>query len=614
MSLLAELARSTRLSLPKVERRRFSDIVQGLVLPLGVPPGPVRFASRPYMVEPLNVAQDPTISHLYLCMATQVMKTTLLQFIAACFLLERPRAMKWVRPDQLDVRKFNSMRWLPFIDQNPLLAQLKPHDHDNYTKLAQLLGGHWLTFGWMGSPTSLSSDPVEVLIMDEIDKQPTANDREALATDLASERTKAHSATAKVIAASTPTDETSAIMRLAGLGDWRKYHVISPYAPKAEPFVFEMSAADKSYNLLCDESARRKDGSWDYDRVKQTAYYRCPHTGERISDQQRRAMIREEAGAHWKPTNDNPRPGHRSYHLNTFYSPTVSLGTMMTTWLDAQETKSALQNFINSWLAEPWVPFKPDVTEFSDEYAMAEHYSDGGMVQEPEPGELLLLTWDTQAVGFYLVARLWDRATGASRLVAHFQPEQLVDEDDLLAAIQSFGITDPRQAGGDLRGRKGNEIAQFCARHGFIGLRGSESRDFTHQRGRNRKPLKLPYSKIQQEDAFLGKGGGRRLLRSVQWSNPSIFAQLDSFKRGRGGASWMVGRDAHAWYRKQIDAHGWAEKQMPQTGKTVEFWKQFSRDDHAWDCECMQIVLAYLHKVRIPVNVQPVDLPAESDG
>src|SRR6185312_15999725 len=54
--------------------------------------------------------------------------------------------------------------------------------------------------------------------------------------------------------------------------------------------------------LRWDKQAKRRDGSWDYDRVVRSARFECPHCGGHITDNHRlcldRTRLRIELGRH----------------------------------------------------------------------------------------------------------------------------------------------------------------------------------------------------------------------------------------------------------------------------------------------------------------------------
>ena len=88
-------------------------------------------------------------------------------------------------------------------------------------------------------------------------------------------------------------------------------------------------------------------------QVRYAAYYRCKSCKQRIDDRQKMQMLR--AGK-WRAEKKADGPTHAvAYHLNSLYSPWVTFGDIAAKFLASKDAPEDLMNFINSWLAEPWV-------------------------------------------------------------------------------------------------------------------------------------------------------------------------------------------------------------------------------------------------------------------
>ena len=110
--------------------------------------------------------------------------------------------------------------------------------------------------------------------------------------------------------------------------------------------------------LKWDDEAKRKDGTYDLDRVVNSARLECPHCGGHIHDEDKFWMDKNGV---WLPTAESH--GHKGYHLSALYAPPLAsresdpahksrFGGRALKFLDALEHGEGMKNFINSTLAE----------------------------------------------------------------------------------------------------------------------------------------------------------------------------------------------------------------------------------------------------------------------
>jgi hypothetical protein len=104
--------------------------------------------------------------------------------------------------------------------------------------------------------------------------------------------------------------------------------------------------------MAWDKEAKRKDGTWDVQRVIQSARFTCPHCQGHVRDEHRAWM---DANGVWLAT-AHGSPYHVGYHLPSFYTPwrdfDSSFGGMAKKFLDAHESSAGMKGYINSELAE----------------------------------------------------------------------------------------------------------------------------------------------------------------------------------------------------------------------------------------------------------------------
>src|SRR5690606_12553764 len=119
-------------------------------------------------------------------------------------------------------------RWMPMVEDCPLLASHKPANEDDFQILEQKFDSCTVRLVGAGSPGRLASTPAPIVIADEVDKYPVGNEREASAVKLLDERTMGF-AFGKRFKASTPTNEEGIIYQEWLRSDQRKYFVPCPH-------------------------------------------------------------------------------------------------------------------------------------------------------------------------------------------------------------------------------------------------------------------------------------------------------------------------------------------------------------------------------------------------
>lgn len=237
-------------------------------------------------------------------------------------------------------KSLSKIRLTPMIENCPNLRDKiksnKVKDSGN-TILEKSVPGGMLTIVGANSPAGLSSKPVKILVMDEVDRYPLSAGDEGSPIDLAIKRTSTFGAKRKVYMLSTPTlEKTSVIQKAYLLTDQRKYFVPCPECGHKQHLVFD--------NL------KYEDGK------PETAKYQCQACEYLIEERFKTWMMRK-GNAEWIPTcPENLNPKKRGYHINSLYSPIgwLSWEDIVISWLDAQGDVNKLRVFVNTILGETW--------------------------------------------------------------------------------------------------------------------------------------------------------------------------------------------------------------------------------------------------------------------
>lgn len=327
-------------------------------------PGQFSLDGREYCRDFVNDFGDWSITDDVECWGSQLAKTTSIMAGASYLLGNFPTSILWVMPNIELARSFSETRWIPIIDATPVLAAMKPlgAKRHSFKKTQQQIGGSIVTFIGSNSPANLASRPAQVVILDEVDKFNEGGNKEADAVNLAEQRTKSF-ANPKRIKTSTPTLSSGLIWTEFKKGDQRRYFVPCPncgrHHPSSRMVVLAWSENFSVFDKIgCeayvkwDKEGKRKDGTWDLDRVERSARFICPHCAADIPDSAKTIMNR---GGEWRPTAKAPA-NFRSRHLPSLYAatPETSVGRLAVKFLQAKESLLGLRGFINGDLAEPF--------------------------------------------------------------------------------------------------------------------------------------------------------------------------------------------------------------------------------------------------------------------
>lgn len=523
--------------------------------------GPFDTENYPYMREPLEDIREGRVQDVILCFGTQTGKTTILMVAIAYIVDVLHKTMMCAFPTEALAKRFSKLRLQPLFKASETLRAHLPDDKNAYTNLEQQFDTCTLILTGAGTPSQLSSTPAPIIIADEIDKFKLATDREAGALQLLRERSKSFVAKKHLIA-STPTTPDGNIWSAYIQSDARKYFVACPEC--GAEFTFEMSGLKWA--------PRGEDESdWDYRKVRRTAHYECPHCGAHIDDRGKRRIMR--AGL-WRASNANSATGSHGYHLNSLYSPSLSFGEIAEEFLRAQDDLSRMQNFVNSWLAEPWEDLCVGGEPALLKNCVAE-YARGEV-----KGSTVLMTVDVQLRDLRYNVRAYDAT--ASYLV------------DWGTAVD-WGVLDELQArynvrmvGVDINFRaRENEVYEAIGSRksrGWIGVLGAPDKNILSQNA------KLTHFNPMTRSRKINIGGIRLLT-----IKSSLYRSELALARTGARGNWFVYRGIDKAYERELFAEVQAEKIVK--GRREIYWKTIRSDNHQFDCESYQMAIAEYFRI-----------------
>lgn len=514
----------------------------------------------PYMREPLEDVRDARAQDIILCFGTQTGKTTILMVAIAYIVDVLHKTMMCAFPTESLARRFSKLRLQPLFRASETLRGHLPLERSAYTNLEQQFDTCTLILTGAGTPSQLSSTPAPVIIADEIDKFKLATDREAGALQLLRERSKSFAAK-KHLVASTPTTADGNIWSAYLQSDARKFFVACPEC--GAEFAFEMGGL---------KWAPRGEGEeWDYRKVRRTAHYECPHCGAHIDDRTKRRIMR---GGKWRTSNGNAATGSRGYHLNSLYSPTIAFGEVAEEFLRSQEDLSRMQNFVNSWLAEPW----EDLC-FGGEPAQLKNCV-GGYERGEVMGDTVIMAVDVQLRDLRYNVRAY--GGGASWLVDWGAAADWAVLDEIQARYEA------KIVGVDINFRaRENEVYEAIGARkarGWLGVLGAPDKNILSANAR------LTHFNPMTRSRKINAGG----IRLLTIKSSLYRAELALARTGARG-NWFVFRGISKSYERELFAEVQAEKIVK--GRREIYWKTIRSDNHQFDCETYQMALAEYFRV-----------------
>jgi hypothetical protein len=357
-------------------------------------------------------------------------------------------------------------------------------------------------------------------------------------------------------------------------GDCREWMCVDPETGNL--FEFKMMPGDTERGLLWDKEAKREDGTWDLDRVRESAFFVTPD-GTRITNDQRMNVVRT---GKWIPTRSNAPSTIRSYRLTSFTLPFKSgdFGQIAVAFLEAKrQGPVALKAFLYEYLAEPWVEGEektvaselvarnggyPKGTRFAEHEKFADIY-----IKKPS---IIVVTADVQKGYHFQLARQW-MANGDSGLIEWGRGFEM---EDLLEFERDRHKADYVYIDGRYRTM---EVCQAAAEFQWVPVFGTDRR------------ISYPFQRKDNVDPYEGtsRAGDRSTLIFTYTFQDPIFKQmLHDLMRSNTQQAWWVHDGIDAEYIKQ--ATSW---------RLVEgVWQNRPGHpaDHLADCEKMQVLAAVI--------------------
>jgi phage terminase large subunit GpA-like protein len=397
---------------------------RNLTLRKGTSSRPGGWRTESYQGGIFDALWNPLVREVVFRKSTQVGWSAMLNAIAGYYIDADPSPILFVQPSKTSAEEYSKKRIAPLIADCPALAaKIRPANarKAGNTLLLKEFDGGFLRFAFASAAKTLRSDPIRVLICDEIDGYDIDIDGEGSPIEIARRRTDTYE-DAKILLGGTPakpkglSESDNAFLR----SDQRFYWVPCPHCGFMQPLVwrdlgdflnpedlprFQGIFATGAYRLRWDKDAQGAP-------VPGTIRYYCAKCERGIDEKFKQQML--DAGE-WRARFPDRRDveGYivAGFAINALYSPWKGSvwSALAQEWHEAQDNPEKLKAFINLRLGEAWDEGGTDKLDAHALLARVEKYplapAGASMAQHwqnyvvPDRCCVLVATADVQAAG-----------------------------------------------------------------------------------------------------------------------------------------------------------------------------------------------------------------------
>lgn len=546
----------------RVLERRNSDI-----------DGPWKNWRTPYLVGIMDALSSFEIEEVVLVKPAQFGGTEAAINFLGYIVDQDPADTMVVYPSDRLAERISDSRLQPAFTSSPVLKEkfqktASSIDELHFTGMAVYLVG-------ANSPGNLASSPIKNLVLDEVDKFPGASKREAEPISLARERTKTFR-NRKIFILSTPTTKTGHIWKeMESADEIRHYFVPCPHCGKFIELKFSQIKFPDSEEMTYSDRA-------------EYAVYVCQECGGVITDKEKPQML---INGEWRAVETRTRFVKKvAFWSNTLYSPFTRFPDIAKKFLLSKDDPEQFQNFINSWLAEPW----EDTKLRTNADLVLERQTELPAYTVPVWARFLTGGVDVQESCLYWSIRAWGEYQ-TSQCIAHGQAANFAEVERIMnlrfmqeetgqGYVVSLAIVDS--------GNDTDTVYDFCVNNSDWALPGKGA---SHS-------METSYRLSKIEKYGPAYGAQLVLIDTAQYKR-RIASRL---KRDNGIGSWMVHKDTDREYAEQVTAeHEIIER---SGGREVRKWvlKRSNAANHYLDTEVYNYVAADMLGVRI-LHLQAVE-------
>lgn len=537
----------------------------------------------PYLVGIMDAFNDPYVQEINFCKPTQVGGTEAMLNMLGWIIMSNPSPTMIVYPSDDLAKDTSNDRLKPSLTKTP---EINERFYPNSSKELNLkFRGMKIYLRGSGSPGKLASKAIKYLFFDEIDKMDGASKKEASPYNLAKERTRTFTYSKKIYTCSTPTLKTNYVWQIHEEADeQRQFFVPCPHCGEYITFAFKQIKFPSEEGMSNEERAEQ-------------AVYVCQECGCLITDKDKIKMLRR---GEWRDTKKTceGKPRKVSFWLNALYSRFLTWKEIAMEFLDSKEDPEKLQNFVNSWLAEPW----EDTRLRTNADLVLEHQTQTKEFVVPDWAKMLTAGVDVQENCLYWTIRAWgDFLT--SQNISHGQAFSFTELERIMnleyrtedgsPMVISLALIDS--------GYNADSVYDFCVENSEWALPSKGSSN----------PM-LSHYKMSTINKAGSKAYGMNLVLIDTGKYKDMIA--GRMRKPSGSGSWMVYSGCDREYAEQVTAEHKVNVRT-NNGKLKQEWVQKTThaDNHYLDCEVYAMAAADLMGVRSLYLTEIEEKPKEKE-
>lgn len=528
-------------------------------------PGPWKNSTTAYLAGIMDEFNNYETEEIVFVKPTQVGGTESMQNMIGYVIMQDPAPTMVVYPTDTLAKSISENRLQPMIMSSPELAKRYYLNASSVDELQ--FDGMYLSLAGSNSPSALASKPIRYLFLDEVDKYPGASKKESDPISLARERTKTFH-NRKVYITSTPTLKSGHIWKAKEQADIEKHFFIPcPHCSEMIELKFKQIRFPNDENMSIADKA-------------EFAAYVCQECGCVITDQQKNAAVGK---GEWKIVKRNTKFVKKvAYWMNTLYSPFTKFSEIVKKFLESKDDPEMLQNFVNSWLAEPWEDTKLKTT--AD--LVLERQTDIGELIVPDWAKMLTAGIDVQETCLYWTIRAWGNFL-TSQNIAHGQALSFKEIENVMNYTYAKQNGDQYMISLALMdsGDQTDAVYDFCASNSewCLPVKGSSMEMQTHFRL-----------------STINKAGSKAYGMTLVLTDGDKYKDMIAGRmmRENGTGSWMVYKGCDKVYAEQVTAEH--KINIKVGGRSRQKWvpKASHADNHYLDAEVYAAAAADIMDVR----------------
>jgi len=368
-------------------------------------PGKWSNSIAPYLSGIMDSVNIPGVSSISVAKPSQIGVSEATRNICGYFASRYSDPVALVLPNQSKGRTIVQDFIFPLFTNTKCLSELlTSRIRDLKSEEIRLLNGFCLHLMWAGSPTSLASVPIRVVINDEIDLFETFTGSEMDPVQLSTVRTTSYGDRGLVINLSTPTTREGRIIQLVESADYKfNYVVPCPHCGQYQRLVFDNLKWEKETDESTEQLARRL-------KHNNAVWYECSFCKQRIEPAHRDEIVRRGKWSSVCGTYDDitkierlPRRTSLGFYCGGLECLWLQWGDLASEFLSTKNTMEGLYNFRTKRLGEVFEhAVKKLPRNIFESKCQRAKLPEGKL---PDNAVALIAGVDSQKDSFYLVLR-----------------------------------------------------------------------------------------------------------------------------------------------------------------------------------------------------------------